>query len=151
MTRIVLALLLPLLLSGATSYAAGPVEEPAACVRCSMDRTRFAHSRMVVEYVDGSSSGVCSIHCAAADVLRNKGKKVAAFKVADYGTKELTDARKATWVVGGKAKGVMTGVPKWAFAKKADAQAFIEENGGAFTTFDKMLRASRKEALAFAH
>ena len=104
MKRIVLALLLPLLLSGATSYAAGTVEEPAACVRCSMDRTRFAHSRMVVEYVDGSSSGVCSIHCAAADLLKNKGKKAAAFRVADYGTKELTDARKAAKFAGEFAK-----------------------------------------------
>jgi nitrous oxide reductase accessory protein NosL len=150
MKRFAFALVLSLLFAGATAFAAAPVEEPAACVQCSMDRTRFAHSRMVVEYDDGSSSGVCSIHCAAADLLKNKGKKVAALKVADYGTKELTDARKATWVVGGKVKGVMTGIPKWAFAKKADAQAFIKENGGAITTFDKMLRASKKEVAAFA-
>lgn len=149
MKRIFFALLLPLLLSAVPAFAENPVEEPAACVQCTMDRTRFAHSRMVVEYADGSSSGVCSIHCAAADLLKNKGKKVSSLKVADFGTKELIDARKATWVKGGKVKGVMTGVPKWAFAKKSDAAAFIKENGGAVTTFDKMLRDSKKEVAAF--
>lgn len=150
MKRFALALILALLLPAAVpAQPAGPVEEPAKCVQCSMDRTRFAHSRMVVEYADGSSAGVCSIHCAAADMMKNGDKKVAALKVADYGTKELTDARKATWVAGGKAKGVMTGVPKWAFARKADALAFIKENGGKVTTFDKVLRASRKEVAEF--
>jgi hypothetical protein len=125
--------------------AAFAVEPPQKCEQCGMDRDRFSHSRTVVQYPDGSSAGLCSIHCAAAD-LRKKGvKKGWTVKVADYGTKELVDARSAAWVAGGKVRGVMTGVPKWAFASKADAKAFIAENGGKLSTFDKALRASTKE------
>jgi len=32
-----------------------------------MDREKFAHSRVFVQYDDGSVLGTCSIHCAAVD------------------------------------------------------------------------------------
>jgi nicotinic acid phosphoribosyltransferase len=110
-----------------------------------MDRERFAYSRMIVEYADGSIAGVCSIHCAAADMAKKGGTAVKAFKVADYNTRMLQDAKAATWVVGGKAKGVMTGVPKWAFAGRKDALAFVDASGGKVTPFRKVLSASKAE------
>jgi hypothetical protein len=145
MGRIALWTLLALLLAASPAAPARAVEPPQKCVQCGMDRDQFAHSRMLVEYADGSSAGVCSIHCAAVDMGRNPGKKAVSLKVADRETKELVDARKAAWVAGGSLKGVMTGTPKWAFAKKADAKAFIRANGGRLSTFDRMLRASKAE------
>jgi nitrous oxide reductase accessory protein NosL len=110
-----------------------------------MDRTIFAHSRMVVTYSDGSSSGTCSINCIVTDMKASKDKKVKSFQVGDYTTKKMTDAKTATWVIGGKKKGVMTIVAKWAFADKKGAEAFIKENGGKMATFDEVLKATENE------
>jgi len=126
------------------------VEAPGKCKTCGMDRTQFAHSRMVVTYADGSSSGICSINCAVVDMMKaNKGKEVKSFQVGDYDSKKLIDARTATWVIGGKKNGVMTAVPKWAFADKRRAEKFIKANGGKLAKFDEMLKASEKEQEEF--
>jgi len=39
----------------------------------------------------------------------------------------------------------MTPVPKWAFAEKTDAAAFVKANGGKVITFDEALKAMQKE------
>ncbi len=128
--------------------AADGVEGPKACKQCGMDRTTFDQSRMLIVYADGISVGVCSIHCAAAELNQNRGKQVKSLMVADYMTKELTDAKAATWTMGGMKKGVMTSVGKWAFAKQADAQKFIQEYGGRMITFDEALKAAENEIAA---
>ncbi|MGC2061788.1 MAG: nitrous oxide reductase accessory protein NosL [Thermodesulfovibrionales bacterium] len=115
------------------------------CKHCNMDREKFNFSRMLIEYEDGTSVGLCSIHCAAVELNRNKGKKVRSLLVADYTTKKLTDARTATWVIGGKQQGVMTSVAKWAFIKAEDAKKFVRENGGKIATFDEAMRAAKDE------
>jgi nitrous oxide reductase accessory protein NosL len=81
------------------------------------------------------------------ELQENKEKPVRSLMVADYTTKELIDARKATWVVGGKKKGVMTAQAKWAFAKEVDAQRFVEDNGGVVNTFDQALHAATLEVM----
>ena len=91
------------------------------CKYCGMDREKFAHSRMLIEYSDGSSVGLCSIHCTAIDLAQAFNKQPEAIMVADYNTKNLIDAEKAYWVIGGKKPGVMTKTAKWAFADKKDA------------------------------
>jgi copper chaperone NosL len=121
------------------------IEAPGKCKKCNMDRTQFAHSRMIVTYADGSSSGTCSINCAVVDLRANKGKEVKSFQVGDYDSKDLIDARTATWVIGGKMNGVMTAVPKWAFADKLRAEKFIKANGGKLANFDEMVKASEEE------
>ncbi len=118
------------------------VEKHNACPHCGMDREKFAYSRVLVTYSDGSSGGLCSIHCLVTELKGNNGKPVKVVEVADLNTKKLVDAEKATWVIGGSKKGVMTRVAKWAFAKKEDAVAFIQKNGGTLATY--------KEALALA-
>jgi nitrous oxide reductase accessory protein NosL len=65
--------------------------------------------------------------------------------VADFNTLKLIDARTATWVIGGKERGVMSNVPKWAFATKQAAEAFIRDNGGRLATFDEALALAKKE------
>lgn len=124
--------------------ATDKVEAPDACKHCGMNRTKFAHSRMVVTYTDGSSTGTCSINCAVTDMKASK-KEIKSLQVADFNSKKLIDAKTATWVIGGSIKGVMTKTPKWAFAEKSDAEAFITSNGGTLVTFDELLKAAEKD------
>ncbi len=145
MKKFFMFLMMCMLFTYAAAGAAETVENPKHCKQCGMDRTVYAQSRMLVVYADGTTVGVCSLHCAAADMKQNKDKQVKSLMVADYTTTELIDARTATWVVGGNKEGVMTSVAKWAFAKEEDAQKFVKENGGKTTTFDEAIRASEKE------
>lgn len=134
-----------LLTSVTICFAAGNIEAPANCKQCGMNRTTFSHSRMVVTYSDGSSSGTCSLNCVVNDAKKAKGKTVTTYQVADYNSSKLIDAKKAFWIIGGKKKGVMTSVPKWAFANKKDADAFIRENGGKPATFNEALKSAEEE------
>lgn len=143
MKKLWIAILL-VLSFGTLCLATEKVEAPDSCKHCGMDRTKFAHSRMVVTYTDGSSTGTCSINCVVTDMKATK-KEVTSFQVADYTTKKLTDAKIATWVIGGSKKGVMTKTAKWAFAENADAVAFIKTNGGKLADFDEILKAAEKD------
>ena len=131
--------------TGVAANAAEPVENPASCKQCGMDRVAFSYSRMLILYADGTTVGTCSLNCAAVEMKENKGKQVKALKVADYYSKKLVDARSAEWVIGGAKSGVMTEMPKWAFAKKGDALKFVSENGGRVTTFDEALNLALRE------
>ncbi|KAB0670427.1 NosL family protein [Oryzomonas sagensis] len=126
------------------------VEGPKACKRCGMDRTAFARSRMLVMYADGTTVGVCSLHCAVEEMQRNRGKQVRSLMVADYTTKKLVDVTTAIWVVGGKKQGVMTALPTWAFARMEGARSFIGENGGTTSSFDGVLNSALREVQAQA-
>lgn len=145
-----LILLLLLTSSFADAMDLDLVESPKTCEKCGMDRTVFAHSRMLIRYADGTTVGVCSLHCAAEELQRNRGKQVRSLMVADYSTKELLDAKSATWVVGGKKNGVMTALAKWAFARAEDARRFREKNGGRVNSFAQALNTATMEVLAQA-
>ncbi|NVO00914.1 MAG: nitrous oxide reductase accessory protein NosL [Geobacteraceae bacterium] len=137
--------LIMFLLTATVAFAADkPVEAPADCKQCGMNRTKFAQSRMLITYSDGSS-GTCSINCVAVDLKANKAKSVKSIQVGDYDNKKLIDAKTATWVIGGKQRGVMTQVPKWAFAEKSAAEKFIKVSGGKLATFDEALKAAESE------
>jgi copper chaperone NosL len=116
-----------------------------ACKYCGMNREMFAHSRMLVEYDNGPATPVCSLHCAALDLVLNIDRTPKAIKVGDYGTKKLIDAEKAVWVIGGAKPGVMTRNAKWAFESGADADRFVRENGGKVATFDEALNTAYKD------
>ncbi|MGZ3607045.1 MAG: nitrous oxide reductase accessory protein NosL, partial [Syntrophales bacterium] len=79
-----------------------------ACKYCGMSRETFAHSRMSIEYEDGSMVGACSLRCASVDFALNLDRAPQAIHVADYNTKDLINAEAATWIIGGKTPGVMT-------------------------------------------
>lgn len=121
------------------------VEQPDDCYYCGMNRTAFAHSRTLIEYEDGTVFGGCSINCAVIDLEKNPAKKVKRLAVADYSSKKLIDARTAVWVIGGSRKGVMTRNPKWAFAGKKEADAFVKEFGGIVATYDQAVKAVSEE------
>jgi copper chaperone NosL len=145
MQRFLLFLSLSLVLTCVTAFAHDKVEAPRSCKRCGMDRAMFAQSRMIIVYADGKSVGTCSLQCAAAELMKNPGKKIKSLKVADFRSRALIDAKNATWVLGGKKSGVMTALPKWAFAKKDAALAFIAGNGGKLASFDEALALAEKE------
>ena len=121
------------------------IEESPSCKHCGMNREMFSHSRMLIEYDDGSKTGTCSLHCTAVDLVLNLDKKPRAILVGDYFTKQLIDAETATWVIGEKQTGVMTKNAKWAFASKEDAEKFRQQNGGTLAGFDEALDAAYRD------
>lgn len=136
-TTIVLASVLSLFIGGAKAGAAEKdIEKIPSCQYCGMDRAKFAATRMIVEYANGTTIGTCSIHCAAVDLAQSFGKEIAALKVADYRSGRLIDAEKALWVVGAGVPGVMAAKSRVAFADKADAEAFRKEKGGDAADFN---------------
>ena len=121
------------------------IEAPAACKQCNMNRTKFAHSRSLVEYEDGTKVGTCSINCVVVELNANAGKKVKHIFVADYKSKKLIDAKSAIWIIGGSVRGVMSKTAKWAFAGKKEADAFVKESGGKIATYDEVVAAAKEE------
>lgn len=125
-----------------TAFAQEDIKNHPKCKYSGMDREQFAYSRMLVAYEDGTEVGTGSLRCTSIDLAINFAKTVKSVKVGDYATKALIDAEKAYWVIGGDVKGVMTKNPKWAFAKKEDAQMFIKEHGGEPATYETALRST---------
>lgn len=145
MKQILLFLSLCFVFSSVSVFAVDGIESPKSCQLCGMDRTTFAQSRMLIVYADGSKTGTCSVHCVAAELKANADKRVQSLLVADYNSKSLIDAKQATWVIGGKKRGVMTALPKWAFAKRSDADAFVKQNDGKVAGFDEAMALAEKE------
>ncbi|MHB8066653.1 MAG: nitrous oxide reductase accessory protein NosL [Desulfobaccales bacterium] len=144
------SLLAILVLTGAAALAqvAADIQKFPECKYCGMDRQKFAHSRILIEYTDGSGFGACSLHCAALDLAQNIDKTPKAILVADYQTKNLIDAEKAYWVIGGNKTGVMTNRAKWAFADQKEAEAFVKENEGKLSSFDDAMKATYEDMYA---
>lgn len=151
--QVIAALAFALAAGGATvavaaepAAAGGPdVKEAPSCKYCGMDRAKFASTRMLIEYEDGAKVGLCSLRCAAVELANQIDKTPKAILVGDANTRELIDAEKAVWVVGGAKPGVMTKRGKWAFAQKAAAEAFAKENGGAVVGFEEAIKAAYED------
>jgi len=118
------------------------IQKHAACPYCGMDRAKFSHSRVFITYDDASTLGACSLHCAALDMALNIDKAPDTVQVGDYNTRNLIDAEKAVWVIGGSKMGVMTKRAKWAFESNGGAKKFVKQNGGQIITFEDALKAT---------
>lgn len=140
-----LLLALVALTASSSSAAADDLADHRTCTYCGMDRKAYGYSRMLLRYEDGSSAGVCSLHCAVTE-MNTAGKRRQAILVADRTTRRLIPAETAAWVIGGRKRGVMTHRPKWAFASKTAAEAFITANGGAIADWATALAAARDDA-----
>lgn len=138
------ALLLSCVAGIAMAVEQADIAQHASCKYCGMDRQKFAQSRMLIEY-SGNSVGLCSLHCAALDLANQLDKTPVTIKVGDYNSKELINAEAATWVLGGKVKGVMTARAKWAFASKDEAMKFVVENGGDVVDFEAAINAAYQD------
>lgn len=145
MKRMLSVLMFCLSLCAVVAFAADKVESPDSCTYCGMDRTKFAHSRMLVEYDDKTSAGTCSLHCMAVELANNIDKTPLSIKVADFSTKKLIDAETAIWVIGGDKPGVMTSRAKWAFGDKSAAEAFIKTGKGTLGTFDDAIKSAYED------
>lgn len=115
------------------------------CKYCGMNRGVYDYSRMLIEYDDGTTVPFCSIRCAAVDLANNIDRTPKAIKVGDFNGKQLVDAEKAFWVVGGNKPGVMSKRGKWAFEKKEDAETFLKTNQGSMTTFEEAMKMAYED------
>jgi nitrous oxide reductase accessory protein NosL len=140
-----LMLAIAMLFTGTFAIAQQDVDKHPGCKYCGMDRKMFSSSRMLLVYEDGSELGTCSLHCVAVDLALNIDKTPKTIQVADYNTKNLIDAEKAVWVIGGEKPGVMSKRAKWAFEKKADAEAYIKSNKGTLADFETAIKASYED------
>ena len=143
MKKILVISMMVFLLTGFHNvFAQDDISKHPACPLCGMDRAKFAHSRIFIEYDDKSTLGTCSIRCAAVDMAVDIDKAPLTIMVGDFNTKTLIDAEKAVWVVGGKKMGVMSKRAKWAFKDKKDAEAFIGAQGGNLASFEEAIEAA---------
>ncbi len=136
------------ILIAAVAVAQDDTRNHPSCKYCGMDREKFGHSRMLVEYEDGTSLGACSLRCMAVELAIHLDKTPKAVLVGDYNSKILIDAEKAFWVIGGNKMGVMTKRAKWAFEKKEDAEKFKAENGGDLVPFEQAIKAAYEDMYA---
>ena len=114
----------------------------AFCPECGMTLPMFYKTNHAAT-VDGKVKQYCSLHCLAEDL--QKGTKLTEMKVVDVTTLKFIPVEKAIYVVGSRKKGTMSAVSKYAFAKKADAEAFAKANGGKVTDFNGALKAAKAE------
>ena len=128
-----------------SAFADTDIDQHRDCKHCGMDRKAFGYSRMLVEYKDGKNAGTCSLHCVITE-LNSKSGEVVSYKVADRNTRQLIDAEKAVWVIGGSKRGVMTMRAKWAFAAREAAQLFVDDYGGTIVTWTEALAAAKEDA-----
>ena len=142
MKRYMLVSILIMAMASMVFAAETDIEKHPSCNYCGMNRAKFSHSRMLIEYDDGTAVGVCSLRCAAVDLINNLDKTPRHIGVGDQASHKLVDAEKAVWVLGGSKPGVMTSRPKWAFATIQGAEGFIKEHGGTMTTFEASMKAA---------
>lgn len=143
--RIRLFLVVTLIFMTRLAMAAEDVAIFPDCRYCGMDREKFSHTRMLIQYDDRSFSATCSLHCTAVDLALNLDKSPVEILVGDYHSRGLIDAEKATWVLGGGKPGVMTQRAKWAFEDPEAAGRFIGENGGERVDFERALEAAYED------
>ena len=141
-TAVILVVLAIMFLTPMTVLGDDDITNHPQCPICGMDRAKFAHSRMLIHYEDGSRFGACSLHCAALELAYRPGKIPVKIEVGDYDTRQLLDAEKAVWVMGGDKMGVMTAQAKWAFGSRSAAQRFIDAHGGDIVDFDTAMTAA---------
>ncbi len=126
-------------------WAQEDIKKYPSCQYCGMNREQFAHSRMLIEYDDGTAVETCSLHCMAVELGLHIDKTPKTIFVGDFNDKKLIDAEKASWIIGGNKMGVMTKRAKWAFEKKEDAEKFKKENGGDLASFEQTVKAAYED------
>lgn len=113
------------------------------CPYCGMDRNKFHHSRMLIQYSDDLADGTCSIHCAAISLSLNVDRDPKALWVGDNAApgevKPLVEVDKAWFLVGSKIPGVMTANSKVAYGGEDAAKAAQAAQGGEIVRFDQAL------------
>ncbi len=112
------------------------------CPECGMTLPMFYKTNHAAT-VDGKVKQYCSIYCIVEDT--QKGSKLTDIKVVDVTSLKFIAVEKATYVVGSAKKGTMTMVSKYAFANKADAEAFAKANGGDVVDYSGAYKAAEAD------
>lgn len=125
----------------ALCWVSGPLyaEEQQWCPLCSMNLKMFWKSHNRLHFADGSSTGYCSIHCAAA-VFKDRAADIDRWEVVDYDTGRLVNAHSAHFLIGSRIPGTMTAVSKLAFESPDTANKYRQEQGGEIGTFQDALK-----------
>lgn len=134
---------MPTMFQSVSSQQATIVQEGDAkmfCPQCGMTLPMFYKTNYSAK-TENKTAQYCSIHCLAKTIA--EGTKVSDIKVVDNTSLKFIDASSAFYVLGSSKKGTMSKVSKYAFANKADAQAFAKAFGGELLNFDETLKAVR--------
>jgi copper chaperone NosL len=114
------------------------------CPYCGMNRTKWHHSRHLVQYDDDLVDGTCSIHCLAISLSLNLDRGPKAIYAADFGAeseiKPLVKVDQASYLIGSELPATMSAHSKMAFADKTAAKLAQKANGGKLAGFDQALR-----------
>lgn len=112
------------------------------CLNCGMSRKSCAHTRIVVEYADGTKRAECGLHCLLADLVDQPGRQPKMFLAADYNDRKLVEAEKCSWVRYDNAAECRGSKVMLAFRSERGADDFIASFGGRKLTFDEALKTA---------
>lgn len=104
------------------------------CIVCGMDLPTFYKTNHAATTKEKHIRQYCSLHCVVHD---NEINKIDLYdlKVVDITSLKFISAQSAYYVVGSMQEGTMTRFSKYAFAKRKDANAFVQKYGGHVMNF----------------
>ncbi|MFH1658537.1 MAG: nitrous oxide reductase accessory protein NosL [Pseudomonadota bacterium] len=121
-------------------------EKYPKCPYCGMDRKEHHRARMLVQYADDLSDGVCSIHCLALSLGVNIDREPKNIWGPDYGStvepRPLVPVDNLVYLIGADLKHAMTKRSKHSFASLSTAREFQAKHGGTLGNFNDALRES---------
>ncbi len=125
---------------------AGDIDKYPKCPYCGMDRKEHNKTRMLVQYADDLSDGVCSIHCLALSLSLNIDREPKNIWGPDFAAAQeprpLLPVDQLTYLIGADLKHAMTKKSKHSFASADVAKEFQAKHGGTLGNFNDALRES---------
>ena len=122
------------------------IEKTPKCPYCGMDRKEHNKTRMLVQYADDLSDGVCSIHCLALSLSLNIDREPKNIWGPDFAAaaepRPLLPVEQLTYLIGAELKHAMTKKSKHSFASVDIAKEFQGKHGGTLGNFNDALRES---------
>lgn len=115
------------------------------CLNCGMNRKNCAHTRIVVEYIDGTKRAECGLHCLLADLVNQPGREPKKIQAADYNDRKLVEAEKCWWVRYDNAIECRGSKVLLAFRTEREANDFIASFGGNKLNFDEALKIAYQD------
>lgn len=121
-------------------------EKYPKCPYCGMDRKEHHRTRMLVQYSDNLTDGVCSIHCLSLSLSLNIDREPRNIWGPDYGAsvepRPLLAVEQLTYLIGADLKHAMTRRSKHSFLSADTAKEFQARHGGNPGNFNDALRES---------
>jgi nitrous oxide reductase accessory protein NosL len=116
------------------------------CPYCGMDRREHHRARMLVQYSDDLTDGVCSIHCLGLSLGVNIDREPKVIWGPDYGStaepRPLLPVEKLSYLIGADLKHAMTKRSKHSFASADTLKEFQARHGGTVGDFNEALKQS---------